>query len=143
MSVLACQAQREISLAGRSALDDRAHRISLSVLHLMGTKERGTELLALLNITRDRERSTLELLCHICPPHREQDHTFGISAETNIALERCSLESSDGPSLDRKPPCRIASAQGIHPVQSLGHAQSEQLDLEFRHGTQQGWYRCR
>src|SRR5438093_12798531 len=103
MSVLACQAQRDISLAGRSALDDRAHRVSLSVLHLIGTEERGTELLALLSITRDRERSTLELLCHICPPHREQDHTFGVSPETNIALERCSLERGDGLSLDRNP----------------------------------------
>src|SRR6266700_233863 len=103
MSVLACQAHHDISPAGRSALDDRAHRVSLSVLRLIGPEKRGTELLTLLNITRDREHSTLELLVHICPPHREQDHTFGISTETNIALARGALDRRDGLPLNRKP----------------------------------------
>src|SRR5215831_18139314 len=148
MSVLACQAHHDISPARRSAPDDRAQGPpSLStlshVLHLIGTEKCGTEVLALLNITCDRERSTLELLCHICPPHSEQNHTFGISTETSIALGRCSLERGDGLPVDRHPPGRIASAQGIHPVEPLSHAQSEQLHLEFRHGAQQGWYRRR
>src|SRR5712691_1072588 len=148
MCVLACQAHHDISPAGRSALDDRAQGPPSSsplssVRHLIGTEECGTELLALLNIARDRESSALELLCHICPSHGEQDHTFGISTETDIALVRCYLKRGDGLPLDRKPPCRLASAQGIHPVEPLSHAQSKQLDLEFRHGTQQCWYRRR
>src|SRR5262249_24798421 len=143
MSVLACQAHHDISLARRLAPDDRAQGVHLLVLHLIGTEENGAELLALLNITCDRERRTLELLCHICPPHGEQDHAFSISTETNLALARGSLERGDGLALDRKTPCRIASAQSIHSVEPLSHTQSEQLGLEFRHGIQQCWYRRR
>src|SRR5215475_5039045 len=92
---------------------------------LIGPEEGGTELLALLNITRDGEGSALKLLCHIGPSHGEQDHTFGISTETDIALAKRSLARDDGLPLDRKPPCHIASTQGIHPVQPLSHAQAE------------------
>lgn len=110
-----------------------------SYARLKGPEERGAELLTLLNIARDRQRGTLQLLGDLGPPHSEQNHAFRVCAETGIALGRmCSLiQGGDALPLNHKSPGRSSSAQGIHPVEPLGHAQSEEPELEFGHATQQ------
>ena len=108
-------------------------------MRLKGPEERVAELLTLLNIPRDRQRGTLQLRGDLGSPHSEQNHAFRVSAEAGIALGRTGslIQCGDVFPLNHKSPCGSSIAQGVHTVEPLGHAQSEEPELEFGHATQQ------